>query len=143
MPSKWMLRLFSTIHVFLYRLFGGAIGARMNGLPVLLLTTTGRKTGKPRTKPLVYLRDGADYIIAPGILARPDWYLNLQLQPNATIRVGQAKYVISAEEAADETYSKLWELAPPYWHDYRRNYPGQMPLVILRPNVTLNEKVER
>lgn len=133
MTPKWMLKLSGKIHVFMYQLFGGGRGGQMNGLPVLLLTTTGRKSGQPHTRPLVYLRDGADYIIAPGVLAQPDWYLNLKRQPGATIQVGKAKYVIRAAEATDEIYHRLWELAPSYWHEYRRDYPGEMPLVILRP----------
>lgn len=76
---KLFFQLFMAIHVGLYRLTGGKMGGHMNGGDVLLLTTTGRKSGKKRTTPLMYLRDGDDYLIgasAAGAPKHPGWYWN-------------------------------------------------------------------
>ncbi|TLY15703.1 MAG: nitroreductase family deazaflavin-dependent oxidoreductase [Thaumarchaeota archaeon] len=67
---------FTTLHVFLYRLTGGSIGGRFRGAPVLLLTTTGRKTGKQRTTPLLYLADETNLAIVASNGGRdraPSW----------------------------------------------------------------------
>src|SRR5689334_12376038 len=79
-----VLRLFSRMHLFVYRRTGGAIGGRVFGNPVLLLTTTGRLTGKQRTTPLVYLADGDAMILiagAAGAAKHPTWWLNLKASP--------------------------------------------------------------
>jgi F420H(2)-dependent quinone reductase len=77
-PPKPILRFFSRIHTWLYRRSNGRRRNVMNGLPVLLLTTFGWQSGQPHTVPVVYLADRDDYLIAPGVVPRPDWYLNLK-----------------------------------------------------------------
>ena len=111
-PPKWLLRLSSKAHVMLYRLTGGRLGRMMNGLPVLLLTTTGRKSGKPHTRPVVYLQDDVDYVIAPGLIERPDWYLNLKHNPAVVIKIGNETHTAEAKEALAEDRSRLWAKAP-------------------------------
>ena len=81
-----VLRVFSRIHITVYRWTGGIIGERIFGNRMLLLTTTGRKTGQPRTRPVAYLTDGDVLVIvagAAGAEKHPDWWLNLQSHPEA------------------------------------------------------------
>lgn len=132
-PPRWVLRLNRSLHCCVYRWSGGIIGKTRNGLPVLLLTTVGRRSGKPRTTPLVYLRDGERYIIAPGRIPNPDWYRNLKQTPRAVIQIGRVTRAVEAEEVESEERNQLWALAPPYWHEYQRRYPGPMPLMVLQP----------
>src|SRR5437879_3194992 len=76
-----VLRIFSKIHIAVYHWTGGIIGGSIFGNQMLLLTTTGRKTGQPRTTPIAYLTDGDAMIIiagAAGVAKHPDWWLNLQ-----------------------------------------------------------------
>ena len=131
-PPTWLLKLSSRAHVMLCRLSGGRLGRTMNGLPVLLLTTTGRKSGKPHTTPIVYLQDEADYIIAPGLVERPDWYLNLKQNPEVTIKIGNETHTVEAREAVAEDRSRLWAKAPAYWNDYQKAAQGELPVIILR-----------
>ena len=132
MPLKWMVRLGAGAHVFFCRLSGGAIGKTFNGQPVLLLTSTGRKSGKPHTTPLVYLRDGPNFVVAPGLIHNPAWYLNLKTAPRATIQIGNSTRAIEAEEARPEERSRLWAMAPPYWNDYQKVRADLIPVMVLR-----------
>ena len=76
--------------VFLYNVSGGRIGGKMDQVPVLLLTTTGRKTSKQRTLPLVYIMDGSAYVItasAGGADKHPGWFFNIRSNPQAVADV--------------------------------------------------------
>ena len=86
-----MFRIISRAHVGLYQLSGGTIGGRMYGAPVLVLTTTGRKTGKQRRTPLMYLRDGNELVIVAskgGAPQDPMWWRNLTQTPEAGVQIG-------------------------------------------------------
>ena len=81
---RFLIQLFSLIHQVVYRLSGGRIGSQLAGAPVLLLTTTGRKSGKTRTTPLLYLEEGRNWIVAgsnAGDDRHPVWWLNLKAHP--------------------------------------------------------------
>src|SRR5437763_6838451 len=87
------LRVFSRVHITFYRWTGGIIGERIFGNRMLLLTTTGRKTGQPRAKPVAYLTDGDDLVIVAGAAGagqHPDWWLNLESHPVAQVQVGRS-----------------------------------------------------
>ena len=87
------IRFGSTIHLFWYRMTGGVIGGNVLGMPALLLTTTGRKSGQQRTTPLTYLRDGEHMVLVAsngGNPSHPAWFLNLQANPEAEVQVGVA-----------------------------------------------------
>ncbi len=82
MPGRMMMRMISGTHEFWYRLSGGLIGGQLGKAPVLLLTTTGRKSGRRRTTPLVYLPDGDNMVVIAsngGSDRHPDWWLNLMV----------------------------------------------------------------
>jgi F420H(2)-dependent quinone reductase len=134
---KVMLKAMVSVGVFLYRLTGGGIGGRVQSLPVLLLTTTGRKSGKKRTVPLGFLRDGSAYVIIAsygGLPRNPAWFLNLESEPSATIQVKRQHIRVKAETANPEKRHELWarlmEVAPGYGR-YQKRTTREIPLVIL------------
>jgi len=129
---KSILRFFSQIHVTVYHRSRGQRRNRMNGLPVLLITTTGRRTSKPHTVPVVYLADHDGYLVAPGIVPRPDWYLNLKHDSRANIQVGWRVVPVMAEELTGPERSRLWASVPAYWQDYERRAGITLPLIRLR-----------
>ena len=131
-PPKFILRFFSRIHVAVYRRSDGQRRHRMNDLPVLLLTTTGRRSGKPHTVPVVYLTDDEDYLIAPGVVPRPDWYLNLKANPLAEIQIGAQIIPVEAEELTGSTRTQLWATVPDYWKAYQRSAGITLPLMRLQ-----------
>jgi deazaflavin-dependent oxidoreductase (nitroreductase family) len=100
MFGKWLTRLVMAIYVFLYRRTGGKVGGRLGAMPVLLLTTTGRKSGKKHTVPVMYLRESPNYIITAsnnGGEKPPAWWLNLKSNPQATIEIGGDTRSVRAE----------------------------------------------
>jgi deazaflavin-dependent oxidoreductase (nitroreductase family) len=136
---KLLLKVMIPTTVFLYRVTGGALGGKMQNLGVLLLTTTGRKTGQPRTVPLTYFRDGSAYVITAsygGLPRHPAWYLNLESHPEATIQIGRRRLLVRAETAAPEKKRELWprllELAPGYGR-YQTRTSRDIPMVMLQP----------
>jgi F420H(2)-dependent quinone reductase len=133
--QKWVTKL----HVAAYRATEGKIGGRMMNSPVLLLLTTGRKSGKERTTPLLYLRDGVNYIMVAsngGTAGDPAWWLNLQRDPEAIVEVGGSRLRVRAEEVKGEQKRRLWrrlvEMYPLY-ESYRRRTDREIPVISLRP----------
>lgn len=132
-------RAATKLHTFIYRTTGGKVGGRIVGGPVLLLTTTGRKSGRERTSPLLYLEDGENLVLVAsngGAPVHPAWYLNLRANPEATVEVGQRKLRVRAEEASLEEKERLWPgLVAMYggYENYRRRTDREIPVVLLRP----------
>ena len=136
-----MLKLFSRLHVFLYRASGGRLGGRFRkGVPVLLLTTIGRKTGKQRTTPLLYLEDGGRYVVVAsvgGAPTHPAWYLNLRRNPAATVQIGSRKLGVNAETAGPEERARLGTEVTrmyPQDDDYQSKTSRTIPVVTLTPS---------
>ena len=134
-----MLQLILKVMVFLYNVSGGRIGGKMGKAPVLLLTTTGRKTGKQRTLPLVYIMDGSAYVItgsAGGADKHPGWFFNIRSNPQATIQVKDKHITVMAEIAGPEKKPELWarlvEVAPNF-AGYQKRTSREIPMVILHP----------
>lgn len=143
---KVMLKAMVSVGVFLYRLTGGVIGGKIQSLPVLLLTTTGRKSGKKRTVPVGFLRDGSAYVIIAsygGLPRHPAWFLNLESEPSATIQVKKRQMQVKAETANPEKRRELWarlmEIAPGY-ANYEKRTSREIPVVILHP---IDERAEK
>ena len=128
-----------SVHRALYRLSGGRIGGRMMGMPVLLLTTTGRRSGEARTSPLMYFPEGeACVVIASnaGEPKHPAWWLNLQKNPRATIQRGGQETPVTAREADGEERARLWQKLvqmEPSYDVYRERTTRRIPVVILDP----------
>lgn len=132
-------RAATRLHSFVYRVTAGKIGGRIAGGPVLLLTTTGRKSGKKRTLPLLYLEDGENLVVVAsngGTAAHPSWWLNLSVDPEATVEIGRRKLRVLAEKALPEEKERLWpRLVAMYsgYEAYRRRTDREIPVVVLRP----------
>jgi len=105
------LRWTGKLNVPLYRLSAGRIGGRISDAPVLLLTTTGRKSGQLRTAPVVYLADGERLVVIgsnAGHSRAPAWSLNLKANPDAEVEVGREKRRVRARVAEGEERAELW-----------------------------------
>lgn len=132
-------KIASRVHGGLYRATGGKAGGRMGQLGVLLLTTTGRKSGKSRTVPLTYTRDGDAYVLIGskgGAPAHPAWYLNLVAHPDATITVGRAEIAVRARTAEGDERERLWrQMADAYagYDGYQAKTAREIPVVVLEP----------
>lgn len=126
-------------HVQAYRDSGGEVGYLWNGAPSLLLTTTGRKSGEPRTSPLIFARDGDDYLIVAsvgGMPKHPAWYLNLQANPAATIEVKTETIAVTARTASDDEKPRLWGIVNEVWPNYdtyQTRTERVIPVVVLTP----------
>ncbi|HET6884991.1 MAG TPA: nitroreductase family deazaflavin-dependent oxidoreductase [Rubrobacteraceae bacterium] len=133
--QKWVTKL----HVAAYRATEGKIGGRLMNSPVLLLLTTGRKSGKERTTPLLFLRDGVNYIMVAsngGTAGDPAWWLNLQKDPEAIVEIGGRTLRVRAEEVKGEEKRRLWtrlvEMYPLY-ESYQQRTDREIPVILLRP----------
>jgi F420H(2)-dependent quinone reductase len=110
--TKWVTRLFINSQIFLYRRSKGKMGGMVLGFPVLLLTTIGRKSGLARTTPVIYLRDGNDYLIAAsaaGADKNPIWFSNLQSKPEASIEVDGQTFNVRVEVTGEPERAELYE----------------------------------
>jgi deazaflavin-dependent oxidoreductase (nitroreductase family) len=129
---------FGNLHRTIYRMTNGRVGARLVGRPMLLLTTTGRKSGEPRTTPLSYLRDGDDCIIVAsnnGADRHPAWWLNLEASPKAQIKVGREGWDVEAQLASGDAHERLWPMLldyNPQYASYKAKTDRNIPVVILR-----------
>ena len=126
-------------HQFVYEHSGGRIGERFGRVPMLLLRTTGRKTGRPRTAALLYHRDRDHYVVVGskgGSDTPPAWLLNLNANPDVTVQVGTSSFRAKARVASAEERRRLWPEVTRLWPQYDR-YQSQtrrsIPLVILVP----------
>jgi len=115
-----------------------ATNGKMNdGRPVVLITVTGRKTGRRILKPLVYLRDGDRLVIfgtKGGSPTHPEWYLNLAANPVITVEVGNEKYEARATTLTGEERDELWAkqvAAMPPFGDFQARTTRQIPVVRL------------
>ena len=131
------VELFWKIHPTLYRWSGGRIGGTLMGLPVLLLHTTGRKSGEPRTNALTYLEHGRDLIVIASVLGEPRhpyWWLNLEAQPEAAVHVGREKILVRAREALGDEREELFRAVvaqTPDYAEYETRTDRRIPVVVL------------
>jgi deazaflavin-dependent oxidoreductase (nitroreductase family) len=137
--GKVLQKAISRLHAGLYGLSGGRIGGRFGKAPILLLETTGRKSGKRRTTPLMYVSDGESLVLVAsngGAPNHPAWYLNLQANPEAAAQVRSERRQLRARDATTEERERYWpQLAAiwPSYEDYQRKTTRKIPLVVLEP----------
>lgn len=141
-----IIKAMSRINVALYRRTGGLLGSKWRvgsafpwGLPVCLLTTTGRKSGQPRTTPLLFLEDGDNVVLVAsqgGLPKHPLWYLNLKADPRVTVQIKRKVRYMSARTATDDERSELWPRLTAMYPDFD-NYQAwtdrTIPVVICLP----------
>jgi deazaflavin-dependent oxidoreductase (nitroreductase family) len=127
------------LHRVLYRASGGRLGARIWSLPIVLLTTTGRVSGQPRTVPLCSLRDGRNFVVIAsygGLDRPPSWWLNLQSDPHAIVQLGRSVQDVVAREALPDERARLWAevtTRAPGYLAYERRTSRRIPVVLLEP----------
>lgn len=132
-------RALTTLHIATYRVTGGAIGHRIGPLPNLLLTTTGRRSGKPRTRALTYIqKDGLLALIASNFGSRtaPQWYRNLEARPEATIQLKRRRWPVHVRPATLDERERIWPVALaiwPAWAGYAERARREIPIVVLEP----------
>jgi deazaflavin-dependent oxidoreductase (nitroreductase family) len=137
---KLLLHAASRLNTWVYRASGGRWLRRMpSGAPICLLTTVGRKSSRRRTTPLLYLRDGSDFVVVAsqgGAPQHPGWYVNLRADPKAEVEIGNSRFAVVAREVGEEERAALWPrlvaMYPPY-EEYQRRTTRRIPVVRLSP----------
>lgn len=132
-----LFKIGNAIHVWLYRSSGGKRAGSIAGMPVCLLTTTGRKTGVERTVPIVYFTDGEDRIVVAskgGAPTHPAWYRNLEANPSVTVQVGAESYRATARPAEGDERAQLWRkivAEGPQFAGYEKKTARVIPVIRL------------
>lgn len=128
---------FNTSVVAEFRANSGKVGGMFAGMPMLLLTTVGARSGKERTNPLAYTRAGDRYVIIAskgGAPTNPEWYHNLVANPTATVEVGQERFQVRASVAQGEERDRLYAAQAamlPNFAEYQRNTTRRIPVFTL------------
>ncbi|MYR08408.1 nitroreductase family deazaflavin-dependent oxidoreductase [Gordonia sp. SID5947] len=141
-----LIKVGSRLNTKLYRLTGGRLGknwrigaAMRKPVPVCLLTTTGRKSGEPRTAPLIFLETDSSFVVVAsqgGLPKHPAWYLNLVENPDVTIQVGKEIHELRARTASDTERDELWPQLVDLYADfdtYAAWTDRKIPVVICEP----------
>jgi deazaflavin-dependent oxidoreductase (nitroreductase family) len=129
--------LFGDEHVRVYRETHGERGYHWRGTTILLLTTTGRRSGEPRTTPLIHRTDGDRWVVVAskgGAPENPSWYENLKADPDATIEIPGEEVPVRAAAAEGEERARLWSLMAEVWpayDDYQARTEREIPVVVL------------
>ena len=130
------------VHNRVYQATGGLIGHKVLGVPTLLLTTTGRRSGAKRTNSLVYAQDGADYLVVAsngGADAAPAWLHNLRADPNVEVQIARDRQPAVARivEPPDPEHARLWTVVNQNNRDrysaYQEKTSRPIPVVALSP----------
>lgn len=138
-PKGWVAK-----HIENYVTTGGKKGHIWSGVPTLLLTTRGRKTGKLRRTALIYGEDGPRYVVVGsvgGAAKHPMWYLNLRDNPQVEVQVGDKVMSGQARTANPDERARLWPQMAEIWRDYDKyqmKTRREIPVVIIDPDQTAN-----
>jgi deazaflavin-dependent oxidoreductase (nitroreductase family) len=141
-----IIKAMSKVNVAVYRWTGGVLGSKWRvgsafpwGIPVLLLTTKGRKSGQPRTAPLVFIEDGSNVIVVAshgGLPKNPLWYENLRAHPECEVQIKRRKMKMRARTASSSERAELWPKLVAHYPDYASYETWTervIPVVILEP----------
>lgn len=126
-------------HKTIWRLTGGRIGSKLMGMRIMLLTTTGARSGKRRRVPLGYFYDSGDFVVCAsngGRRHNPDWYYNLTANPDAHVEINDADFEVIADEATGDDRERLWDIlvsTNPGYRPYAERMKRRIPLIRLRP----------
>ena len=135
----WLIRAITFWNTLLYRISNGRLWHAMGSLPVIFVTVTGRKSGKPRTFPIGALRDGPNLVIAAtngGRDENPAWYYNIKSNNRVQIEMAGKHFPAISHEADPQTREQLWQklvsVAPTYAL-YPKGTTRTIPMIILEP----------
>ena len=132
-------RTATTLHTQVYRRTAGKVGGKMGGLTVGILTTIGRRSGQPRTTPLNVMADGECFLLVAsngGDDRPPQWFQNLQANPEATLQLGAESFPVRATVTTGDEKQALWpKVVAVYkgYDTYQRKTSRDIPVVILTP----------
>jgi F420H(2)-dependent quinone reductase len=138
-PFWWFWERFTDFHTVAYKASHGRLGGKAYGVPVVLIESVGRKSGKRRTHPLLCLPDGDNLVLIAskgGTDRHPAWYHNLMASPETTAWWKGEKRQVRAREAAGEERERLWRMMADAYSDYenyQRRTDRQIPVVVLEP----------
>ena len=138
LPRFFIRKIFSPLNTVVYRLSRGRILGKTSNVPILLLTTTGRKSGKARTAPLLYREDGDAFVVIASFGGQPEhpaWYLNLEADPTATVQIGGDNTSVRAETVQGDERDRLWKLMSDGYasfESYKTKTTRTIPVVALR-----------
>lgn len=133
-------RLSGRVIRFVYTKTGGRVGGTVRGMPVLLLTTTGRRTGLDRTTPLIFVRHDGTYAVAASAAAAdsdPDWYHNLIANPAATIQVRSSRIEVTARMTEQEERNDLYQkfkAGSDAFRTFEESTSRTIPVIVLQPD---------
>ena len=149
LDKPWVVggvKVMSRVNTWLYQRPGGRVGGNWRvgsalraPVPVCLLTTTGRKSGEPRTVPLLHLPEGDRVLLVAsqgGLPRHPQWYRNILADPHVTVQVGRRRRAMTAREATATERAELWPRLVERYEDfasYQANTSRVIPVVICEP----------
>lgn len=134
--GRRVMRLMSKTHIFFYKKSNGRLLSKIKGMPVCLLTTTGRQSRLARTIPLTYIPNGDRILLVGsqgGMPTHPNWYLNIVADPNVTVEIEGDARAMRAETASPEERAQLWSMVVaryPGYGDYQARTEREIPVVI-------------
>lgn len=132
-----LFKVANLLHPTVLRLTGGRVGGKVQGMPVIVLTTTGRKSGKRRSNPLTAIEhDGHTYIVASkgGDEHHPAWYLNLVAHPDVTVQRGGRTEAMTARVLTAEERAEVWPIVTRTFKgyaNYQRKTEREIPVIEL------------
>lgn len=135
--NKRLAKGFSALHGRLYRISGGRFGGNMVGGQIILLTTTGRESGRLRERPLVGGNHANGWVVVASFSGHdehPAWYLNLKANPMASVTAGSSTHTVKAREVSGEERSELWaEMVATYadYEEYQKVTDREIPVLVL------------
>ena len=137
--KDFFIKWFMSFNSFILRISRGRIGSQLGTQTILLLHTTGRKSGQERVIPIAYFDCEGKYLIVASNWGKDhnaDWYLNLKKQPRAALEVKGKRIEVQSREATGEEYDRLWKFAtehhPPYL-DYQKMTTRHIPIIVFEP----------
>ncbi|MEX2030400.1 MAG: nitroreductase/quinone reductase family protein [Anaerolineales bacterium] len=139
MSGTWLFRWVLGLRSRRYVLTAGKAGGTLRWMPILPLTSVGRRTGRARTVPLMHLRDGKNSAVTAsnrGMKSHPGWYWNLTAHPKVEIRVGAQTMEVLAETAGADANRPFWDrliLRAPFFDEYQKGPARRIPIVLLKP----------
>jgi len=137
--QRMAMRAGGAVNNRLYRVSGGRLMGKVRGVPVLLLTVAGRKSGAEHTTAVSYFKDGESFVVtgsAGGAPSEPQWFRNLRHTDRAAIEVGPKRIDVTVSVAGADQHEILWEkliAAAPFFAKYQTKVEREIPMAVLTP----------